>query len=493
MWNEISKIEIQRIQELCPITDESDRLAKYPRWVYGCYLPIAAYCCAFLTECCQGIPIEKAAVMELGEALTERLTLLGKAAAMQILFVKEKENRTQLSEDRREDIWLYMMRYGYPILRRRYQKLTVMLEESILFFLKANVFFLDALRCDWNILQSTCGAPICVTSIFQDMKELHARDKNVHIVTFNNASSVIFKQEREGSVRFWSDCCEAMQEADILSVYCPWSRERNGYVWQECIKSVPARSKHQKATYYYHAGQLLCLFYLLNSTDMHRENVIWKDVWPVVIDTETVCNGQRSEAQDSTVQQTYFLPSCHRSPYLPMDFATLANGDGKQALPHIRKGFSETYQKMREWKNIFTDYQTPEPVWFRYILHSTWLYATILERATWKLTEINRNHISYLEEFKNLRDCERESLSKGYLPVFLQSFNSRDLYDEYGDVVIKDFFRYSPKETIKKRLENFTDENLAVQLRLIQECFEQEENNAEDSVGAAGVCKRDYQ
>lgn len=44
-------------------------------------------------------------------------------------------------------------------------------------------------------------------------------------------------------------------------------------------------------------------------------------------------------------------------------------------------------------------------------------------------------------------------------------------------MIIKDFFKYSPKEAIQNRLRNMSDENLKEQLEIIKDCFLGEERN----------------
>src|SRR3712207_8377597 len=56
--------------------------------------------------------------------------------------------------------------------------------------------------------------------------------------------------------------------------------------------------------YYERAGMLLCLFYVLEGTDCHYENIIASGEYPVLIDTETLMHHRARETvpQDENAQ-----------------------------------------------------------------------------------------------------------------------------------------------------------------------------------------------
>lgn len=476
MWNQIDTVGLAEMRELSFMAEQWEPLAACPGWIRGCFIPMAAYSCEHLWKKYKNLSIQKKAINKLGMALLERLCFLGKGVATNLLFDRERENRERFSADPREDIWIYMIKQGYGVLIKSYKEIAIILEESIQVFLKSNRFFLDALNRDWEELKELYKVPLTVTDIFQNMKELHKVDKNVHIVTFNEKYKIVFKQEKEGCHRFWQKLCANMNAFHIAELYCPWKKEKKGYEWQEYIDTLPASFKKPEEAFV-HAGELLCLFYILNSTDMHKENILWRENIPVVIDFESICNGEETGAQESTVEKTFFLPGCHKHPYIKKDFSALGGKDGGNYVAYIQEGFARVYNTIKSNKRVQDFFEAYENVWFRYILHSTWLYANILERGIVRMVENGMEYNCCFEAYKNLFPFEKKSLSLGYLPVLLQKYDSRDLYDESGQMIIKDFFKYSPKEAIQNRLRNMSDENLKEQLEIIKDCFLGEERN----------------
>jgi len=64
--------------------------------------------------------------------------------------------------------------------------------------------------------------------------------------------------------------------------------QRPGYGWMAPVPHRPCPDAGAVGRYYERAGQLLCLAYLLNGTDLHQENLICSGEHPVLIDLETL-------------------------------------------------------------------------------------------------------------------------------------------------------------------------------------------------------------
>ncbi len=58
--------------------------------------------------------------------------------------------------------------------------------------------------------------------------------------------------------------------------------------WQEFVIHTPDLTMEGAQKYYYRAGVLLSLLFLLRSTDIHFENIIVSGEYPIIIDTETL-------------------------------------------------------------------------------------------------------------------------------------------------------------------------------------------------------------
>ena len=64
--------------------------------------------------------------------------------------------------------------------------------------------------------------------------------------------------------------------------------DRSTHGWVEFVEHLPCRDHDEARRYYERAGMLLCLFYVLEGTDCHYENIIASGEYPVLIDTETL-------------------------------------------------------------------------------------------------------------------------------------------------------------------------------------------------------------
>ena len=74
--------------------------------------------------------------------------------------------------------------------------------------------------------------------------------------------------------------------------------DRSTHGWVEFVEHLPCRDRDEARRYYERAGMLLCLFYVLEGTDCHYENIIASGEYPVLIDTETLMH-HRASAVDT--------------------------------------------------------------------------------------------------------------------------------------------------------------------------------------------------
>lgn len=474
LWQGIKDISTAQIKKWVPVNTDDVRANKCPAWISSCYLPIVSCCCSALEVYADGDKVSQAAISELGFALTERLVFLGKDIVIPMIFEREERKAIRFSENSQEDIWLYMQWEGIEEIRKNYAEFFWILEESVICFLWSNIIFLDALKKDWNFLQQEYGFFSCATRINQDMKELHKTDKNVHIVTFDNGRKVVFKQKRSRETNFWNECCEFMKQEGLLEIYVPKSMECGESVWQEYISEIIPDDEKTKKEFFYRTGQLLCLCYLLHATDLHKYNIVQKGTWPVIIDSETVCNGVRNKDKEFTVEDCFLLPACRKTPYTEQDIAALAGKGGRQMGNSVQAGFRDTYRQLENCKEINYFFAEERMDWFRYILHPTWLYVSILEREIYNFRRDKRTESLKFESYHNLLPQEKKLMSDGYLPVFQQRYNSRALFDENGKVVIEDFFNESLREDVLKRFQNMSERDMDKQITLIDICFQKE-------------------
>jgi type 2 lantibiotic biosynthesis protein LanM len=116
--------------------------------------------------------------------------------------------------------------------------------------------------------------------------------------------------------------------------------ERPGYGWMEEILQAPCTTAQAVERFYHRAGQLLCLVYILNGTDIHNENLVACGEDPVLIDLETLLQpeldptpGQRAEDPSMAMaSQTFYADSVLRTLMLPTWRAAPGGGRDISAL-----------------------------------------------------------------------------------------------------------------------------------------------------------------
>lgn len=76
-----------------------------------------------------------------------------------------------------------------------------------------------------------------------------------------------------------------------LSGFCwrtPLHLECGGHCWAESIENSPLANADEARAYYYRAGAVLALTYVMGGTDFHQENLIACGAHPVLVDLETI-------------------------------------------------------------------------------------------------------------------------------------------------------------------------------------------------------------
>jgi type 2 lantibiotic biosynthesis protein LanM len=119
------------------------------------------------------------------------------------------------------------------------------------------------------------------------------------IVTFASGLKLVYKPKDLGieqayvNLLAWLNQHSAPLPFKLFQVL-----NRSGYGWVEFIESFLSKDKEESKRYYQRSGMLLCLVYLLDSTDLHHENIIACGEHPVLIDLETLMHPWVREVEE---------------------------------------------------------------------------------------------------------------------------------------------------------------------------------------------------
>jgi type 2 lantibiotic biosynthesis protein LanM len=133
------------------------------------------------------------------------------------------------------------------------------------------------------------------------------------------------------------------------------------YGWVEEIQPRPCQDQREVEAYYCRAGMLLCLFYALEGTDCHSDNLIAAGEHPVLIDHETLFQpriryfGSPGEEGPLTLAGRYFYEdSVFRTGMLPR-WEIRPSGESYDTSGLGGTEVQLTHRRRKIWENINTD------------------------------------------------------------------------------------------------------------------------------------------
>jgi len=172
----------------------------------------------------------------------------------------------------------------YPVLARAVLEALDLWEE-------AGVELLGRLCQDWKELRSHFhlgGDPGLLQSLTGGGGDLHGGGRAVRVLTFESGFRLSYKPRpvdvyvRFGELLDWLNERGAPGLASARVLAC------DGYGWMEFVAARPCASRAELERFYRRQGAFLALFYVLNASDLHRENLIASGEHPLFIDLECV-------------------------------------------------------------------------------------------------------------------------------------------------------------------------------------------------------------
>lgn len=338
-----------------------------------------------------------------------------------------------------------------------------------------------------------------ITGLTADQADLH----------FHGRSAAVVKTEK-GSFLYKPHSCELehfylqLVERWFSDITCaPGVVQGNGYGFCEFIVGKPPDTREKRAAYFFNFGGLCAMFQALGSTDLHYENFIARNTYPILVDIETLFTPLPKVFNDPAIfpelppQQEDFIADLNRSLYpsslLPcLQHDTQMSPLAAETLPVLWgfeedffKGFSEVYDRCMELRDQLAEFLLEaEDFSIRKLLRQSSYYGQVLkrlyspaalgdpkvqEKLTARLGEYFQHHgADYLQ---SIADWEAECLLEGDIPYFSCRGNKTDLLG-YDQVVAKDFFRQSPLDNAKERLSRLNRQEKQFELALLRQSFE---------------------
>lgn len=200
-----------------------------------------------------------------------------------------------------------------------------------------------------------------ITSLQWDLSDRHNGARTVSIVGFNTGESIVYKPRCLGFEETFYQIVDWFNSQDPKhQLFRAKILKQGTYGWMQFVEDHDVKDAEAAHRYYWRAGALLCLVYLLRGNDCHAENLIAHGEHPVLVDLETLFYPERYPFADyewrehrrcalqhlrDSVLSTGLLPNWEVS----LNGTLIDNGgfsSGHDQLIHFTKP---------EWKHVNTD------------------------------------------------------------------------------------------------------------------------------------------
>lgn len=410
----------------------------------------------------------------------------------------------------------------YPVL---IELMNTKLENMMSFFDEILNNFIN----DQEEIEHMLGSKIHkINDIVLGQGDTHNDGKTVAILKFAG-NKLIYKPHALETDKVLKDLLETTNQYTSLKLRHLKFLSYQNHGWQEFKEYQESKSELEIKNLYTRLGYYLGLFFIMNTSDMHYENLIINKDYPFFIDTETLMVPSRFENADiedsirlnnfeDSIMLSALLPFKTRRSLMDMDlsgifgekvvskkFKTMNVVDYGLDTMHIEKqlldmvdskqnknrninifdyredliqGFSEIVSLVIDNKEIFISFfenQVPDNLKIRQILRPTMVYGKFLEAALNPAYLINTNvrdslfNILLKGNETSLRVCnEVMCLKQGDVPYYMSSYNNCDLYDGNNNIIDQEFFVTSSKACVIAKINNLKMENLDYQIQLIK-------------------------
>jgi lantibiotic modifying enzyme len=299
--------------------------------------------------------------------------------------------------------------------------------------------------------------------------------------------------------------------------------------FSEFIKYSPQIKKENIKEVCENAGGLLALIFLLNGNDFHLENVLAKNKYLYLLDSESFFMNLSYGSGRFLENQLIFTGFIEKVIKLRPPMSAMFGGTQvftSLSQPYLINNFSDNlgvrYIKTSNFKPFnqfkidkefldFKKYPTDVVVGFkkvykiflynkekihlivqdevknnelivRHILRKTSLYSLIIQNmyqpANWPLTKFKIKMNNFLKTLNkdifSIIKYEINNLMYFDVPYFKSKLNEKDLY--YGDKKIKNFFRQTPLERWKKKINILSRKHLDKKIKELDSLLSQRSN-----------------
>lgn len=196
-------------------------------------------------------------------------------------------------------------------------------------------------------------------------------DRCVLIFTFESGKKIVYKPTRGDNINFLKGIMGYFFENDYVELYDALSGSKGA--WIKFVEHIELRDESAIKEFYYNYGKLLFVAYILGMNDLHYENIIACDKYPVITDVETIFSSYlffethdfNYDAQFKAVRKllygimaTGMVPIFSMTEYFGGDVSCLSNKGIKVQVEKLKNEYRDDmyiyseYEIIREYKHL---------------------------------------------------------------------------------------------------------------------------------------------
>ena len=482
----------------------------------------------------------KVSLASLNTILLKEIGKLGlQMLVFELNYSREKNILVGSTSEERYKFFCNMIKSDqfYQYIKTEYPVFNYLVNKKIDHIIQCVDNILTSFEMDQNELEKTFDKKfLSIDKIDMECGDAHSCGKTIAILN-GNFGKIVYKSHNLTNDLVLNEIIEFLDLYGKLEYKLKRTKvlSKEDHGWQEFIENRECVCEDEVKRFYYRLGVYLAIFFILNSGDMHYENIISEGEYPRIIDTETLVtiskyntfltNQSTHNFPMDNVLSTSLLPVNNENSILDVDMSGLTGGDFKSKkireyyienygtdrmkivrknlvykmqqtnIPKIKgknvdvtiwekefvKGFDSAMHIFKENKSILTGYLSRASIQNsnqRQLFRNTYVYAKYLE-ASYSPKYLGsfkaRNELFSILIEGNKKDYQRIKQEIKILNEgFIPAFHTKfDTTDLFSDseLIQKHYFNQSGKSTIAYKINTLSDETICLQKHIISLSF----------------------
>lgn len=373
------------------------------------------------------------------------------------------------------------------------------------------------------------ASPGCMLEVQSNLGDKHLGE-SVSVVTLENKQKVMYIPRNRSAHQHLQPICDWINTSLNAGLRLPAIVSRPTHAWVEFIPHTECRNEDQVHRYFERLGMWLAIFYTLDATDFHYENLIACGEYPIPVDLETLFHpfmpfeeNERHNGIFNSVLNTGILPTtfgmddthtadmsgvsnpegettldtalsfiltplgditCRRQKRSFSSSQNLPLLNGKIMEPTVRfaedlkRGFRRTYLFLCKYNDIYLSYlEAFRQDHIRLLFRNTATYSHLLREGAHpdalRNEEAREKQLKWLEvitkeypEASVFIEAEKNDMRRGDIPCFHTRADSTDIH--HGNTCVSSrFFKQSGFETARQKIIHLSQEDLNQQCWII--------------------------